>query len=168
MNDVESRKEVCAHFGSAAYYAQCFEAELVILLLCLNRLQQPSLSRRELDDLDDQLSKQNLGRLLNELKRHLLLSSEFEALLRDYIAKRNYLMHRFFLENSTKLLSRTGCGELIAELQGVAAQLREADQVAQAMSSKARAMAGISEEQMQRYVGEYLEREKKRVSNGNE
>src|SRR5258708_39185494 len=100
MDDVELRKEVFAWFGGAAYAAQCFEVELVNLLLWAPRLHEPSLTSQQLEEIDTRLSKRNLGQLLGELKMHFVVHPVFESLLKEYIESRNHLAHRFFFENA--------------------------------------------------------------------
>jgi hypothetical protein len=156
--EVDLRKEVFAWFGSSAYAAQCLEMELLILLLCVERLRTPSLTGEELEEIDCKLSKRTLGQLLGELRSRLVLHPDFERLLNSYLARRNYLAHRFFSHNATKLLSRSGCEEMITELMRIYSTMREADDVVKTMSANVRNHLGISEEEIQRLVSEELHR----------
>jgi GTP1/Obg family GTP-binding protein len=155
---VALRKEVFAWYGGTAYAAQCFEVELVILLLHAHRLRKPASTPQQLDEIDLRLSKRTLGQLLNELKEHFDLHPQFKSLLNEYIGKRNYLAHRFFYDNARNLLSRTGCESMIAELKTIHATMKEADAVAQAVSGRLRNLLGISEEEMRKLVDEQLSR----------
>mgnify|MGYP004709204545 CR=1 FL=1 len=90
---VKIRKEVFAWYGGAAFAAQCFEVELVTLLLGIRRLNNPKLSSKDLDSIDIELSKKNLGQLYIELKKHVTISLQFGDLLKTYKDRRNYLVH---------------------------------------------------------------------------
>jgi len=151
-DDSGIRKDVFAWFGAAAYAAQCFEVELCILLLLVRRLKNPSATPQELDELNDRLSKKTLGALLRKLGKHLEIHPDFKAMLDGYLDKRNYLMHHFFSDHSTYLLTRNGCQKMIDELKEYHTALKEADSIAQTMSKNMRKHLGISEDDIQALV----------------
>ncbi|MGB9619227.1 MAG: hypothetical protein ACPL7K_02305, partial [Armatimonadota bacterium] len=146
------RKEVFAWFGGAAYHAQCFEVELQSLLLLTHRLDHPEAPISELDRVDMQLSSKNLGCLIRELEKRFVLRPEFSALLKTYREKRNYLMHRFFFENASKLLTPRGGDAMVKELKELSRIFREADAIAQGISKRLRGAAGWSEEEIEALV----------------
>lgn len=152
MENVERRKDVFAWFGGAAYGAQCFEVELQSLLLLTYRLDHLAAPIAELDEVDLRLSSKNLGRLIRELEKRFVVHPEFSALLGTYREKRNYLMHRFFFENATKLLTSSGCNAMIEELKELTQLFREADEIAKRISKRLQAVAGWSEEQIETLV----------------
>lgn len=156
--DPEIRKDVFTWFGGAAYAVQCFEVELCTLLLLVRRLKNPSTTPQQLEDLDTKLSKKTLGRLLLELGKHLTVHPDFQAMLNSYLDRRNYLMHRFFFDHALDLLSSTGCQMMVSELRDIHASLKEADQIAQAMSANVRKKLGISEDQILALVSAELQR----------
>lgn len=156
--DPEIKKEVFAWFGGAAYAAQCFEVELCTLLLLVHRLKNSSATPQQLDDLDTKLSKRNLGTLLRELAKHLTIHPDFQALLDNYLDRRNYLMHRFFFDHASDLLSPAGCQKMISELRDIHASLNEADQIAQVMSANIRKTLGMSQDQIQALLTAELHR----------
>ena len=151
-SDAEGRKELFAWFGGAAYHAQCFEVELHTLLIFIHRLKNPTMTPDGVEHIDTRLSKKNLGFLIQELKRTGEMHPDFEALLDEYREKRNYLMHRFFFENSYKLLSKEGCEAMVEELQAIADSLREADEIAKLMSKNVREHLGLNEQWVEEYV----------------
>ena len=154
----KTRKEVFAWFGGAVYAAQCFEVELCILLLIVRRLQAPSCTEQELEELDSKLSKKTMGALLRELGKHLTIHPDFQAMLDAYVDRRNYLMHHFFSDHSADLLTKRGCLNLIKELQDHYSTLKEADEIAQAMSKHMRKQLGIPEAELQALVDAELHR----------
>ncbi len=157
-NDDELRKDVFAWYGGAAYAAQLFEQELIILLILTARLENRALPSNTIEDLDEWLSKKTLGGLLRELKKKFTLAPDFERLLNEYLEKRNFLAHRFFVDHATDLLSRSGCERLVEELKGLSSDLREADLIAQTMSRNVRAALGISEAALDAEVKRYMDR----------
>ena len=156
-NDDELRKDVFAWYGSVVYTAQCFEVELCNLLLAHKRLDNPETSSEELDKLDEILMRKTLGQLINEVKKRFRIHPEFETLLKQYLQKRNYISHRFFFENSKKLISTDGCQQLISELQDLCVIFREADAVSQQMSKNVRIATGIDEDAFMEMVNREVE-----------
>ncbi len=154
-----TRKEVFAWFGAAAYQAQCFEVELGILLLFMQRAQNPKVTLAEVEALDARLTESNLAFLLRELKKGMWLHPEFEGLLDQYRKKRNYLMHRFFSAHSFDFATEAGCTKMIAELRELHATLKEADEIAQTMSKKTRQHLNWSEEKLEAFYRATLKRE---------
>jgi len=151
-SDKQIRKDVFAYFGAAAYTAQGFEYEIITLLIGVYRLKNPNAPIEELDRVDIQLSKRNLGQLYLELKKHLGVRESFQDALLHYKERRNYLMHRFFPANAKGLATRRGCHKMIDELQDITAQLHEADVIAQSFGVLIRRFCGIPEEQFQKYA----------------
>lgn len=155
----ETRREVFAWFGAVAYQAQCFEVECRILLLFMQRAKNPQVTLAEVETLDARLTARNLGFLLRELKKGMWLHPEFEGLLNQYREKRNYLMHRFFSAHSFDFATETGCRKMISELTELHATLKEADEIAQAMSKKIRQHLHWSEEKLEAFYRVTLRRE---------
>lgn len=133
--------------------------ELQNLLLLTYRLKHPRAPVSELDATEMRLSSKNLGWLLRELEKDFELHPEFSALLSIYLQKRNYLMHRFFFDNASNLLSTGGCNAMVDELKGLSQVLREADAIAQEISKRLRAAAGWSEEKIEALVRAQLKRD---------
>jgi hypothetical protein len=156
-DNTEFKKDVFAWFGVAAYAVQCFEVELCILILLAHRLKDPSLLSEHLEKIDIKLSKSTLGALLSELKSHLIINIDLQKILNNYREKRNYLIHQFFFNHSTDLLSKDGCLKMIEELKEIHASLMEANKVAETMSCNIRKKLSISEKEIQELVKSYIE-----------
>jgi len=154
---MELRKEVFAWYGGAAYYAQCFEVELGILLVLCSRVKHGDMSGRELDDLEEWMSKKTLGALLRELEKHVEISSDFRELLEGYRDKRNYLVHQFFFAHSADMMNRDGCSRMIEELKELSQEFQAADRIASTMHERMRQIAGVDEDALQRYVTDLLQ-----------
>ena len=67
-NPSENHKDVFAHFGLAAYHAQCYEMELKNIFLLLIRANNRSLSIPLLEQCEAVLDKQTLGTLIREIR----------------------------------------------------------------------------------------------------
>lgn len=155
----ETRKEVFAWFGAAAYQAQCFEVELGILLLFMQLVQNPGVTHTKVEALNTRLTASNLGFLLRELKKGMWLHPDFEGLLDQYRERRNYLMHRFFSEHSFDFVTEAGCRKMISELTELHGILEEADEIAQAMSKRIRQHLNWSEKKLDAFYRATLKRE---------
>lgn len=109
--------------------------------------------------MDLRLSSKTLGWLVREFEKRFEVHPEFSALLDAYCKKRNYLMHSFFFDNATNLLSSSGCDAMIEELRELTQLFREADEIAKEMSKRLRILAGWSEEQIEALISSARERE---------
>ena len=153
----ELRKDVFAWYGGAAYYSQCFEIELSILLLHSTHIKQEEWTKRSLEKVHEKISKMTLGQLIKELKKTFEISPYLEGRLSKYLEKRNYLIHNFFYENSYKLPLINGCNDMIEELQKITKIFQEADSIAMDLNKQVRKRAGISEEKLQASINKMVD-----------
>jgi hypothetical protein len=161
MSEVETRKEVFAWFGSAAYLAQCLEQELVTVLLLFERFKNPLMQPTEFDSLEQLLARKTLGGLVKELEASMFPPEELKGLLTGYLSKRNYLAHRYFFENAESFVSRDGREKMIQELKAICAELQEGNAIAEKMSAKLRSLIGIPQETADSIVAEFYEGQKR-------
>jgi hypothetical protein len=97
VTDEHDITTICMFFGSAAYYAQFFEAALADFLLTYRKLVNRGLLEHEVESLEEVLHGKALGALLTDLRKEFTLDdAEIDTLLEDARKKRNYLMHNFF------------------------------------------------------------------------
>ena|SRR5215510_6004284 len=125
---------VFACFGSAAQHGQFFEAAVGDFLLAYNRVLKKSLTLSDLDALETDLQKKTLGALLGQFRKHVTISEdEVSALLSDALQKRNFLIHRFFLDRQEKFRTEKGRFEMLSELVAIDVQLQKATDVTNGM-----------------------------------
>ncbi|MEW6203622.1 MAG: hypothetical protein AB1546_16730 [bacterium] len=160
MDEVELRKEVFAWFGASVYAANLFEQELITLLILARRLKEDNLTYNQIECFDINLSKKTLGGLIKELSKYFQLHTEFEDLLKNYLNKRNHLVHNFFRDNSNNLISEYGCKEMLNELKEMYRRFIEADQISQEMSKKLREKMGWSEDMIDEIVKKSLDKKR--------
>ncbi len=120
------RHELYMKFGIAAEAAQLFETELGTLLLGLRALENDwhispdgAAAREVLDSID----RSTLGRLLNDLRRHLRLDGGLEDLFSSGLKARNQLMHGFFERHNFKIQTQEGRAEMVADLDDLHGEL---------------------------------------------
>jgi len=152
MGDIEIRKDVFAWFGSAVYYSNLVEVELVTLLILLSRGKNPKLQADKIDSIETRLSQKTLGGLCAELRKHSKLPPHFYDTLATILEKRNKLIHQFFYQNATKLLSPQGCQEMIDELVALSREFKEANKMAESVSAHLRKLLGWDEAAIQALV----------------
>lgn len=85
-------------------------------------------SREELQDLLDNLHRQTLGTLIKRYRESGLIPEGYESRLREALDLRNLLAHRYFGEKVDLLVSPAGRDDMISELNGHAAWIREVEQ----------------------------------------
>ena len=128
--DYDDPKEALAFFGLAAYYAQCVEESIIILVAILNVMQPDRAKLTSYDDYLARLDKRTLGKLINEdLKKTIQVDLGLQSRLEGLLVKRNYLVHHFFEKHSLKMLSKAGTRETIDELYELARTFREGDRI---------------------------------------
>jgi len=154
--DVELRREVFAWFGAAAYHVQCVEAELIIARLCLARRGDSEPTAEEWQRIEAE--KRTLGGLLQFLRSQVKCNEEETQLLSNCLLDRNFLAHDYWYRRSSLLATPSGCEMLIAELEELCERFRKADALAQAISKKVRAQAGIAEEGVRQLQDDFMRR----------
>ena len=147
--DTDNHKDVFAHFGLAAYHAQCLEMEIKNVFLLTVRANHKELPRSFFDGAEVTLDKQMLGTLVRDLKKVVTFGDSAAALLDEALANRNRLSHGFFERHATDLLSHTGRTGLIEEIEDYEQSFRYADAVCRSVSGALCKVLGITDEFLQ-------------------
>jgi hypothetical protein len=113
--DDELVKDVFAHFGLAAYLAQVLERSLVSALTTVYGPEETRLTREQLDERFEDLSRKGLGSLAGIL-RQAGLSAEVVGAVQDALEDRSRLLHRFFWDHAVDISSPEGCRRMLDEL----------------------------------------------------
>lgn len=128
-----NRHELYAKYGITAEAAQLFETELSTLLLALRGLENGwhvvpdgAAAQEALTSID----RSTLGRVLNDLKRHIAIEGDLEESFSSALNARNRLMHGFFERYNFKIQTDDGRRAMIADLDGLHRELFAAWQAA--------------------------------------
>lgn len=110
---MEDRHELYAKYGIAAEVAQPFQTELGTLLLALQGLENDwhivpggAVAREVLDTIDGS----TLGRLLNDLKRHITIEGDLEEGFSSALNAGNGLCTASLRGTISRFRPRTACG----------------------------------------------------------
>ncbi len=120
---------VFACFGWAAQHAQLFEEALVEFLTAYNRLCNKSVTLADLEPAAVKKQKKTLGVLLKEFDKFVTINPnerwklDVRGLMATALEKRNFLIHRFFVERSDDLKTEGGRAMLLDELVGIKEEL---------------------------------------------
>jgi hypothetical protein len=132
------RHELYAKYGIAAEAAQLLETELGTLLLALRGLESDwylvpdgVAAKAVLDTID----RSTLGRVLNDLKRHIAIEGDLEESFASALKSRNRLTHGFFERHNFKIQTEDGRRKMIAELDLLHAELFVAWQAAHKLTT---------------------------------
>jgi|HubBroStandDraft_1064217.scaffolds.fasta_scaffold43834_4 hypothetical protein len=125
--EYDDPKEVYAFFGLAAFYAQCFEQSMILLLLAVNLRRPKALQSKGRDELLKWFDKKSLGALITELKKVANVEVTLQKRLEDLLEKRNFLMHHFFPKNSMKTATDQGRRDVLDELRSLAQTFQDGD-----------------------------------------
>jgi hypothetical protein len=140
----EQCRDVYAHFGVAAYFAQCFEKFLSNFLLLHARATKTNLTVKDIDDLEEFLhKKKTLGMLLKDVGAVVTHNSSSEQLVKDALKGRNFLMHHYFWARAEKFMTAEGRAAMIAELEELRDLFQRAEFFATALCKSASQPAGI-------------------------
>lgn len=155
MEKSEHCKEVYAHFGLALYRAQCVEQSISQLLIFFDFFHKNVLTatsqadwESKFETYDEALSKKTMGQLLKNLALLGMLDNGIETLLGDALSKRNYLAHRFFVENAYNFLSSAGRNLMIVELETIRDLFNKIEDVLNPITSELCEKYGITKEKL--------------------
>ena len=155
-------KDVCAHFGSAAYAASCLETGLAIALMQCDLLK----SLKEKYDLDKKplireefnaqfdaymanQHRQVLGTLIKRFGVAFPSSINIQSLLFKANARRNSLMHDFWRDHAVTFNVAAGREKMIAELMEAETLFFEADSAVQSAIHPVFDTLGVDREKME-------------------
>lgn len=150
--DYDDPKEPYALYGLAAYYAQCFEQSLILILVILKAMGVSQMKEANYDDVLTALDKGTMGALIRDLKKVSKVGTRLEVVMRELLTKRNYLMHSFFQKNSEKLLSEQGRRAVLDELREMAQAFQDGDKILTDIYEPLWAKCGISQDMVDQEI----------------
>lgn len=106
---------IYAQFGLAIYCTNCLEETFSIMLWTNRIFKQKPNTNKGVNDIIDAVenTKKTMGHLLNEIKENYCISETHQELLKNVLAKRNYLIHKYFRHEIQKFYSETGKKEML-------------------------------------------------------
>ena len=117
VNEDEDGKArlIYAQFGLAIYCTNCLEETFSIMLWTNRIFKQKAKTNQEVNDIIDEVenTKKTMGKLLNEIKENYGISENHQELLENVLAKRNYLIHKYFRIEIQKFYSEIGQKEML-------------------------------------------------------
>jgi hypothetical protein len=149
-DESELIKTVYAHYGLAAYQAQCVERQLAILLATAYGPGIRKITASQYDDLLGSFFKKTLGGLIAHLRKSVNVSPDFEATLNEALKKRNWLVHHYFWERAGHFMTNKGRQSMINELREIAEFLDRVDRDLTEIVLQWTERNGITQEILQR------------------
>jgi len=127
VSDDHQVTDICMFFGSAAYYAQFFEASLAEFLVTYRKLADKVYLESEIQTLEETLHKKTMGALLTELRKVFVIDDvEIDSLLSSALKLRNFLMHEFFRAREPDFPSERKRHHIFGELIEIGLTLKKA------------------------------------------
>ena len=146
---------IFACFGSAAQHGWLFEVALEEFLLTYNKLCKKSLDLNDLEAIEKKLSKQTMGRLLAEFRKHVTIDDHtVEQCMDSALQKRNFLIHHFFRKRQEKFRTEKGRMELLAELVAIERELKHATDLTNGMRVAVSRKLGLNNDSMKAEEGD--------------
>jgi hypothetical protein len=151
--DDESRhiRDVYAHFGVAAYRAQCLERSLQVVRLLHGIAKGDTVTLEQFDARETALTKLALENLIKKFEAvaNFKMPSKKDVgtdVLRKARDLRNFLTHQFFIVRGAHLCSQKGRDRMIEELSEIAECLEATDLVVMALVESQRQFLGVTDE----------------------
>ena len=132
MDEREKRKKeiltpLLVEAGAALIDCQGFEYGLALLLLHFSRLGLLGLDENSLRAVLDGEAKATAGQLARQFRDRFEVGPALEPALSDALSARNFIIHRFFVENLGRVVSPSGRQAVVRELRRLRALVRKAD-----------------------------------------
>jgi hypothetical protein len=147
--DYDDPREIYAWYGLAAYSAQLLEQGLTNLFVGLRILGKQVPTWGDVRSLYEDADRKSLGQLLRAVRELVPFDPALEGQLDEALKKRNYLIHRFFIEHSENLLSAVGRERIIDEFRTIIAQFKAVDHQVDDLWLAIWRRYGFSEERIQ-------------------
>jgi hypothetical protein len=163
MDAEEQTKEVYAHFGLAAFLAQVLEHAIVNAMVYLDLI--PSKARKvpdaaawtkAFDEFMEGHFEKTLGNLVRTLRALTEIPENLEALLRESLRRRNWLMHGYFRERAEQFVTDVGRDGMISELQEIQSLFDRTEKELETVIAPIRRRYGFSDERLAAFYKEYL------------
>ena len=165
--DTESEqiREVYAHFGLAIYCAQVLEHGLVNALVAFslissNRHNYSSAAdwAKAVDSFMDKRFEYPIGQLITTFRKTTPVPDDLESILLAAQKRRNFLVHNYFRERATEMVSASGRDAMIEELQDYRETLSLADAKLESFVAPMFQKYGITEEMVGKTLDQLLKK----------
>ena len=155
-------KEVYAFFGLVAYSAQVLENGALNLAIVLRLPRVDQITKKDFDDLYQQLTQRTLGSLISAAKKVIEIPEDQENILKEAVTLRNYVTHHYFRDRADDFVSASGQEQMKREMQGFIATFTEADQVLASFYQPLWNKYGVTEEYIQEQTNLLAEQARER------
>jgi hypothetical protein len=135
-------------------------------MICTNKILKKNIkTSQEINEIIDSVenSKKTMGNFIHEVKQAYDLSNEVEKFLTDMLAKRNYLIHKYFKLEIAKFYSDKGRKEMLHFLSTFVDDALELDKMLQYYQKEYRDKLGITDKTIERIMEEMTNAEKVRT-----
>lgn len=155
---------IYAQFGLAIYCTNCLEETFSIMIWTNRIFKQKPKTNKEVNDIIDAVenTKKTMGLLLNEIKENYFISETHQELLKKVLAKRNYLIHKYFRLEIQKFYSETGQKEMLKYFGDIIDETTLIDRELNQYFEHYKLKLGLDEEKIEELVAKMKEEEIKR------
>ncbi len=143
------------NFGATSYAAQLYEGFLQNIITGLERLGAlvvPPDTRRGNDGFVDA----TIGDILHILQSQGTIDSKTGKILKKAHYQRNFLVHSFLAESTPDMLNAAGCASINERLLNIFTNIQTAVQIVSAVSTEIWTRLGVSREEHQRQIDEWM------------
>lgn len=157
---------VYAYFGLAIYKAQCIEQTFANMIWLSRIFKNKVKSQEEVNEIIDSIenSKITMGGLIKEIRIEYSLTSQIQENLKSILDKRNYLIHKYFKIEIAKYYTQTGQKEMLKYFSDFIDESEALDQSLNEYYDIHTKKLGLTEEKIQKLLGEQRKEELERIS----
>lgn len=163
-DDDGKAKLIYAQFGLAIYLTNCLEETFSIMLWTNRIFKQKPKTNKGVNEIIDAVenTKKTMGNLLNEIKENYCISEAHQEILKNVLAKRNYLIHKYFRLEIQKFYSETGQKEMLKYFGDIIDETTLIDNELNQYFEHYKLKLGFDEEKITELVAKMKEEELKR------
>ena len=154
--DFDDPKEIYAFFGLAAYAANLLESSLINWATALRLGAINGATRQDFDSTFEHFEAKTLGQLIVASRSLTAVPANIDVVLRNALAERNRLIHRFFREHAANNTHPAGQRVVIGELCSMIELFQNADTLVTPIYLSLWKHFGIDEAMIQRELEETL------------
>jgi|TARA_R110002033_G_scaffold87544_1_gene137556 hypothetical protein len=165
-DDDGKHRLIYAYFGLAIYISQCIEETFSNMLWTHRVCNDNVKTKKELNDIIDifENSKKTMGNFINEVKKNYELPNELKDDLENILARRNFLVHKYFKLEVQKFHTEFGQKEMLKYFSNFIDETKIIDNKLMSYYNIYRQKLGITEESIEQAMAEMEKEEIERVN----
>ncbi len=150
-------KEIYACFGLSIYLMQCFEQQLMNMILIYARVNKIAVNVAEFDEIFEKNKTKTMGKLINSVFEEFEIKEKDRLDIWKLHNTRNYFAHHYFKDKISEWNGIEGRVKMLSEILEVISNTENLDTRLQLYEEPYYEKTKITEELISRIINEYIE-----------